>query len=332
MTTAIALAHPNIAFIKYWGNRDPDLKIPSNGSISMNLAALNTQTRVTFEQTFLSDSLIINGVNASDKACKRASIILDQVRIKSGIQMFAEVESWNNFPTGTGIASSASGFAALALAAASAAGLDLQEAELSRLARRASGSACRSIASGFVEWQAGTNDANSFAFSIAPDDYWQLIDCIAIVSLQHKAVTSLEGHDLAKSSSLQSARVQSSPPRLQICKEAILKRDFSAFAEIIELDSNMMHAVMMTSTPPLFYWMPETIRIMQAVFRWRQEGLPVCCTVDAGPNVHVICEGEIAALICERLNGLDGVRSVLSSEPGGAAHLITGITHDEDAC
>ena len=178
-----------------------------------------------------------------------------------------------------------------------------------------------------MEWQAGENDADSLAFSIAPDDYWQLIDCITIVSYQHKAVTSLEGHNKAESSPLQSARVESSPKRLQICKEAILKRDFFAFAETVELDSNMMHAVMMTSTPPLFYWRPETIRIMQAVFQWRREGLPVCYTIDAGPNIHVICERETAPLIVEGLSRLDGVLSVLSSEPGGAAQLTAGITH-----
>ena len=146
----------------------------------------------------------------------------------SGSCHSALVESENNFPTGTGIASSASGFAALAVAASRAAGLDLDEPALSRLARRASGSACRSVPGGFVEWQAGDNDDNSYAFSIAPTDHWELVDCIAIISQTHKSTTSQEGHLLARSSPLQAARVESSPGRLSICRQAILQRDFDA--------------------------------------------------------------------------------------------------------
>ena len=144
--------------------------------------------------------------------------------------------SENNFPTGAGIASSASAFAALALAASKAAGLDLPEAELSRLARRGSGSACRSIPGGFVEWQSGTGDEDSFAVSISPPDHWALADCIAVVSAEHKPTGSTEGHALAGTSPLQNARVADAPRRLDVCREAILNRDFNMLAEIIEHD------------------------------------------------------------------------------------------------
>ena len=182
-----------------------------------------------------------------------------------GFSRFAAVESKNNFPIGAGIASSASAFAALSLAASTAAGLMLSERELSRLARSGSGSACRSIPGGFVEWQAGSRDEDSYAFTIAPPEHWELVDCIVIVSQAHKAVGSTAGHALALTSPIQPARVADAPRRLEICRQAILERDFQAFAEIIELDSNLMHAIMITSTPPLLYWQPATLAVMRLV-------------------------------------------------------------------
>ena len=167
MTTATAQSHPNIAFIKYWGNRDNTLRLPMNGSISMNLDGLYTRTTVSFQPSLPFDELIINGYEVTGAGLERVSFILDIVRGMANITERAEVITENNFPSGAGIASSASAFAALALAGSKAAGLNLSERELSRLARRGSGSASRSIPSGFVEWQAGTSDEDSFAFSIA---------------------------------------------------------------------------------------------------------------------------------------------------------------------
>ena len=163
-----ALAHPNIAAIKYWGNRDDALRLPINGSISINLDGLFTRTSISFQSSLPFDELIINGREVAGSALERVSLILDLVRKMAGIKEQAEIVSENNFPSGAGIASSASAFAALALAASKAAGLDLSERALSRLARRGSGSAARSIPNGFVEWQMGTSDEDSFAYSIAP--------------------------------------------------------------------------------------------------------------------------------------------------------------------
>ena len=186
MPSATAQAFPNIAFIKYWGNRDEALRMPANGSISMNLDGLFTRTTVSFQPSLPFDELVINGRDVSGPGLGRVSAILDLIRGMAKIEEQAEVVSENNFPSGAGIASSASAFAALALAAGKAAGLNLSERELSRLARRGSGSAARSIPTGFVEWQAGTSDEDSFAFSIAPPEHWALTDCIAIISAVHK--------------------------------------------------------------------------------------------------------------------------------------------------
>jgi diphosphomevalonate decarboxylase len=318
--TATALSCANIAFIKYWGNRDNALRLPSNGSISMNLDGLFTRTTVTFNSS-QRDSLIINDHPVIGKGLDRVSSILDLVRGMANINERAEVSSSNNFPAGAGIASSAAAFAALALASSRAAGLILSEGQLSRLARRGSGSASRSIPSGFVEWQMGTGDDDCVAVSIAPPDHWNLVDCVAVVNAAHKKTGSTEGHAIAGTSPLQNARVADAPRRLDICRNAILNKDFEAFANIIEHDSDMMHAVMMTSTPPLMYWQSATLGIFHAVREWRSKGLPVAYTVDAGANVHVICLGEYAKEAENRLRELPGVTDVLVAGVGGAAKI-----------
>lgn len=206
MQARTAVAHPNIAFIKYWGNRDAALRIPLNGSISMNLAGLETRTSVRFDESLSSDQFALNGQIQAGKPLHRVSVFLDGIRRLANLRLFAVVESENNFPLGAGIASSASAFAALALAGSQAAGLNLPEKDLSRLARLGSGSAARSVPSGYVEWQAGQSDADSFAFSIAGPDHWKLVDLIAIVDPLEKVTGSSEGHDLAATSPLNALR------------------------------------------------------------------------------------------------------------------------------
>jgi diphosphomevalonate decarboxylase len=321
-SSATAQANPNIAFIKYWGNRDNTLRLPVNGSISMNLDGLFTRTTVTFSASLPTDSLLINSKPVSGPGLERVSSILELVRGMAKINERAEVTSENNFPAGAGIASSAAAFAALALSASKAAGLDLSEPELSVLARRGSGSASRSIPAGFVEWQVGQGESDSYAFSIAPVEHWNLADCVAIVSAAHKKTGSTEGHAIAETSPLQNARVADAARRIEICRNAILNKDFEAFANIIEHDSDMMHAVMMTSNPPLMYWQAATVEIFHHVREWRASGLPVGYTVDAGANVHVLCLGEYKAEVEKRLRELPGVKDVLVAGVGGAARIV----------
>ena len=321
--SATAQANPNIAFIKYWGNRDNDLRLPSTGSISMNLNGLCTRTKVTFASSLKADSLQIGKNQVTGPGLERVSQTLNLVREIAGINERAQVVSENNFPSGTGIASSASAFAALALAASQAARIILTERELSRLARRGSGSASRSIPGGFVEWYMGENDQDSYAESIAPPEHWDLVDCVAIVSAEHKQTGSATGHPLAPTSPLQDARVKDAPRRLDLCRRAILECDFDALATIVELDSDMMHAVMMTSMPGLFYWKPASITVMKAVRKWRKSGIPVCYTVDAGPNVHVICPREQAEGVERRVRELPDVQDVLVAGVGGPARIVS---------
>ncbi|MBE9524501.1 MAG: diphosphomevalonate decarboxylase [Chloroflexi bacterium] len=320
---ATAIAHPNIAFIKYWGNRDQNLRIPATDSLSMNLDGLTTRTEVNFDSSLQTDILHINAQLADDLAQQRIGEFLNHVRLLAGIKTYAFVKSENNFPMGTGIASSASAFAALSLAASVAAGLDLSEGELSRLARRGSGSASRSVPAGFVLWKAGTSDLESFAQSIASPDHWELVDCIAIVSDLHKSTGSSDGHPLAQTSPVQALRIEHTERNINICQKAICERDFETFAQVTELDCNLMHAVMMTSEPPLHYWQPATLAIIQAVKSWRAAGLPVCYTIDAGPNVHVITKKATSQQVSANLRDIPGVSDVLTAAPGGPARIIS---------
>jgi diphosphomevalonate decarboxylase len=172
----------------------------------------------------------------------------------------------------------------------------------------------------------GTSDEDSFAFSIVEPNHWNLVDCIAIVSTSHKKTGSTEGHSIAGTSPLQAARVTDAPRRLDICRKAILERDFNTFASIVELDSDMLHAVMMTSTPGLHYWKPESLDVMNCVRQWRSEGTQVCYTVDAGANVHVIGPETEAQAIEKRLRQINGVENVLVASTGGPAKIIDNNT------
>ena len=321
--TATALAHPNIAFIKYWGNRDQALRVPVNGSISMNLNSLETHTQVTPDSALIADRLFINEAEQSGPALQRVQAFMEIIRNMSGQDCFAEIHSSNNFPSSAGIASSAAAFAALALAGSQAYRLDLSEEDLSRLARRGSGSASRSIPGGFVEWLPGTGDDNSYAVSIAPAEHWALWDVIAIAESSPKATGSTQGHAIAGTSPLQAARVADAHRRLTICREAILDKDFDKLADIIELDSNIMHSVMMTSQPRLMYWNPTSLLIMQEIDALRRQGIAAAYTLDAGPNVHAICTADSYAKVEKHLAGLPGVQKIITSPAGSAARFIS---------
>lgn len=322
LRTATAKANSNIAFIKYWGNSDDGLRLPANPSISMNLDGLYTETTVAWSDKIISDGLILNGKPSEGAALRRVTIHLDALRKRLNIMLFAKVTSQNNFPMGAGIASSASSFAALTVAAIGAARYEMSERELTCIARLGSGSASRSIPEGFVAWYTGRTHEDSYAESFAPVLHWDLVDVIAIINATHKAVVSSDGHRSANTSDLQLARVAGAEDRFQICQQAIITRDFGTFATIVEHDSNLMHAVMMTSKPPLFYWQPATLTVMERVRQWRSEGIDVCYTLDAGPNVHCICLRDSVDVVRERLSRVSGVQEIRVAGVGGAASLL----------
>jgi diphosphomevalonate decarboxylase len=321
MNKATAVANPNIAFIKYWGKADEALNLPANPSLSMNLAGLTTVTTVEFRPGQPSDAVTIDGQLVAGDARERVVTHLDRVREMAGVEQRAWVASRNDFPAGTGLASSSSAFAALSLAASRAAGLTLDEAALSRLARLASGSACRSVPGGFTLWEGGT-DGDSYARQVAPPSHWALVDVVAVVSREHKGVGSQAGHALAPTSLFHAARLAAVPELLARVRAAIEARDLAALGQATEIDALAMHGVMMTSRPPLFYWLPATLEVMQAVRSGRQGGLAAYLTLDAGANVHCICAAEDAGRLVQRLRNLPGVLDVLVSGPGAGVRLV----------
>ncbi len=321
-TEATCIAHPNIALIKYWGNRDAQLRLPSNGSISMTLGGLDTKTSVRFDASLAFDQLSIDGLNRNGEALRRVSRHLDIIREMSGVDTRARVVSASNFPEGAGIASSAAAFAALTVAALAAAGLSPAPDAASRLARRGSGSAARSVYGGFVELLAGDTDEECFAIPLAAAGHWGLVDVIALLEAGHKRTGSTAGHSLADTSPIQPARVADAPRRLNSCRDAIKRRDFAALAQIVEQDSNLMHAVMLTSSPPLIYWLPDTVRIMRSIRDWRRQGLDVCYTIDAGPNVHCLCSAGDAAEVESQLRRIIPGLETISATPGAPPRLV----------
>jgi diphosphomevalonate decarboxylase len=318
---ATAISCANIAFIKYWGRRDHALRLPLNSSISMNLDGATTTTTVLFDPALAADQVAIENTETSDKAAQRVSEHLDRIRALAGITTRARVVSRNSFPMGAGIASSASAFAALTVAAGAAAGLDLGERALTVLARRGSGSACRSIPAGFVEWHAADTSDDSYAEPIAPPEHWNLCDLIALVQTEHKKVGSSKGHELVGPGPFAEARLIAADRALPIVRAALLARDFATFGEETEQEAIRMHAVAMTSQPSLLYWSPETVRIMHAVREWRADELAAYFTIDAGANVHVLCQAADALELESRLRALPGVLDVLPNRPGPGTRL-----------
>ncbi len=319
---ATATANANIAFIKYWGNHDERLHLPLNDSISMNLDACRTDTTVEFEDGLEKDEILIGEQEPGDDARLRIVQQLDLIRTQANVKSKARVVSRSNFPPGTGMASSAAGFAALSAAATAAAGLSLDERDLSILARQGSGSACRSIPPGFVEWIASMSSATCYARSIAPPDFWDLRDVVAIVERNAKKVSSVQGHHEALTSPFLGERLNRLPARFHRLRRSLLAKDLTALGPDLEAEAIQLHMIAMTSRPPIFYWSPGMVRVVEAVHSWRDQGLPVYFTLDAGPNVHLICESKDAETVANQVRSLTDVQEVIVNAPGGGTHLL----------
>jgi len=318
---ATALAHPNIAFVKYWGKLNPELNLPLNNSISMNLDALYTKTTVEFSN-FTDDYVEINKKISSGTERNRVIEHLNRFRKLAGIDLKAKIVSENNFPSSAGIASSSSGFAALTLACSSALKLNLSERMLSSISRRASGSSCRSIPEGFVEWFMGASDESSYAESIESPENFTVLDIIAIVSKNKKEISSTTGMKIFNPYFY--ARLSEVHENLCFVRNAIKERNFTLLGKYAEKDCISMHTVMMNSE--LFYWEPETIRIMKQVRMLRKEGVECYFTIDAGPNVHILTLPENEEKIYKKIqkeNEKENIKiELITSKPGGKAKII----------
>ncbi len=321
MTTATARAHPNIALVKYWGKRDEDLILPAAGSLSMTLDAFPTTTSVTLLDDAPSDSFELDEVAVDGTALTRTTRFLDHVREMAGSSRRALVRSHNEAPTGAGLASSAAGFAALAVAAAAAYGLELDDRALSRLARRGSGSACRSIPDRYAVWHAGTEDADSYAERVeAPD----LRLVVVTVDGRPKAVSSREAmRRTAATSPFYDAWVTSTARSLDQMLAACAAGDVRRIGEITESHALRMHAVIAASEPPVRYLLPASIAVLDVAAALRSDGVLAFATADAGPNVCVLTTPEDAPTVAAAVADHGDVRSV---GPGPGARLLTSAS------
>ncbi|WP_317955087.1 diphosphomevalonate decarboxylase [Staphylococcus haemolyticus] len=297
-----ARAHTNIALIKYWGKADEALIIPMNNSLSVTLDRFYTETRVTFDETLTEDLLILNGEAVNAKESAKIQRYMEMIRKEAGISEHALIESENFVPTAAGLASSASAYAALAGACNEALQLGLSDKDLSRLARRGSGSASRSIYGGFAEWEKGHDDESSFAHRVEADGWEnELAMVFVVINNKSKKVSSRSGMSLTRDTSrFYQYWLDNVEPDLKDTKEAIAQKDFKRMGEVIEANGLRMHATNLGAQPPFTYLVPESYDAMRIVHECREAGLPCYFTMDAGPNVKVLIEKKNQQAIVDK--------------------------------
>jgi len=326
MKTATATAHSNIALVKYWGKRagvDPSLNLPAVGSLSMTLDGLKTVTTVVPGDV---DSFELDGQRISGKPEQKVYAFLDRLwaSAHSSPRPACTVTSINHLPTAAGLASSASGFAALTLSGAAAFGLDLPAAELSKWARMGSGSAARSVFGGFVRLDAGTEPDGSdcIARPLASADGWPLRLVVVQTTRGSKPIGSTEGMQASRDTSpYYQPWVDTSIPDLDAAQAAIEARDLPGLGAIVEHSCFKMHACMMATVPPIVYWKPASLGVIQEVWAAREDGLHGYVTMDAGPHVKVVCLEQDAEAIATRCRSVPGVEEITICAPGPAASV-----------
>lgn len=317
-----ARAHTNIALIKYWGKRDETLFLPMNSSLSLTLEQFYTETTVELSDSFEKDSFILNDRLQDDSETTKISRFLDLFRQEAGIQTPAKITSQNFVPTAAGLASSASAFAALGAAMNDASGLKMDLATLSTYVRRGSGSATRSVYGGFVEWQMGTNSADSMAVEI-DDASWDIGMITVAVNTNKKTVSSRDGMKLTvETSAFYPAWLESTAKDLRLIKEAIYKHDFQQLGEITESNGMKMHGTMLGATPPFSYWEALTVEVLTKIREIRRQGWQCYFTMDAGPNVKILCRYSDAEAIQKLLTTAFPDNPVIISKVGGGVKLI----------
>lgn len=300
MIKASAISHPNIAFSKYWGMANEKLTLPETDSISMTLSRIFTHTTVGFSNKYSQDEVEIRNEsglsgNVIHQVDQRVVKQLDRLRKLANTQKKAKVVSINNFPADAGIASSASAFSALTVAGVAALKLRMSKKELSILTRLAgSGSATRSIHGGFVLWKKGESSTESYATQIYGAKHWDLVDIILVVSATRKRKTSLQGHQLATSSPLRRNRIEATTKNNTRLLAALKNKDLKLLGNTIENEMFLLHAVAMSSAPPLLYWSGDTVEIIHEVWELRKRGVECYITLDAGPNPHIITTSKHA--------------------------------------
>jgi diphosphomevalonate decarboxylase len=322
---AVAVAHPNVALSKYWGKREGAGNFPAVPSLSVTLAGLATRTRVVWRQDAAGDRIVLGGRELGRDEAARGIDLLDRVRAATGLRAWADVETSNDFPTASGLASSASGYAALAVAAVRSAG-DWDSARISDLARRSSASAARSVFGGFVELDAGPvtprPDEMLSARPLAPADHMPLAVLVCVTTEAPKERSSTEGMRTTLARSPYAAAWLEQAPRLHAqLREALLARDFERVGQLAEASALAMHASAIAAG--ITYWNGATIDAMHAVMALREKGRQAYFTIDAGPHVKVLVQPADAGAALAALRATPGVLRVIEATPGQGAHIVS---------
>lgn len=323
---ATAIASPNIAIVKYWGKRDERLKLPMNDSISVTLdRSLYSETTVEFSKAFSADSMQLDGAEASEREMKNVALVLDCLRKKAKTGMNARIISRNNFPKSSGMASSASGYAALSAAAAAALNLQLDSRELSIAARLGSGSASRSVIGGFAWWKKGQDEdgSDSYAVQVADESHWKDFRIVtAVVSEEKKPVGSTDGMKLTlETSSLYRERLKKLPGTVSRVRQAILGRDAGQLFRLAMEESDSLHASMADTKPPLIYINESSREIMKRVNELnRENGMIAGYSFDAGPNAHIFTTEQNVNRVIHSIKGL--AERIVASSPGKGAEVV----------
>ncbi|MBN2341515.1 MAG: diphosphomevalonate decarboxylase [Deltaproteobacteria bacterium] len=320
-----AVAHANVALVKYFGKRDVRLNLPAAPSLSLTLKPLQTTTKLMFSND-KADVVIANGVAADEKFAGRICSFLHLFRQQSGNSQFLTVHTENNFPTAAGLASSAAGFAALTVGAARLFGLSLSESELSAWARRGSGSASRSVCGGIVHWQRGgsADGSDSFARSILPAGEWDLRILVGVTTRAPKEIGSTSAMEHTRTTSpYYRAWIDSATAAVDEAIEAVSKKDFERLGEVTEHSALSMHASLMAAQPPIVFLKGATIDVFHLTRTLRKEGIQAYFTCDAGPQPKILCQGKDANAVEARLRACSGVVDVIHCSLGEGAGLQT---------
>ena len=310
-----AVAHPIQGLVKYHGLRDERLRLPFHDSISVCTAPLSTHTTVEFGHQ--QDSALIGGRPASGAEMERILDVVDSLGDEAGGRQGMRMQSVNDFPSNIGLGASASGFAALAVAAAGALGLELTLEELSRFARRGAGSAARAVTGGFSRWYAGVGDLDSISKRIPhPDDIDMSIVCALVPALK---ITDL-AHREVLSSPFFKARLEYVPTPLERMEDAIRKGDVDEIGRLAETDTLLLHGITMTGADEMILWRPETVKVILEVKAMRKEGIRCYFSIDTGATVYINCHRADAAHVRRRMAALN--IETLECSIGGAARTI----------
>lgn len=321
MSKTTVKASSDVALVKYWGKKDEVLRLPENGSVSLKLDGLDTVTTVEFLPDLKKDQIIIEGTENNAES-ERVIKHLDRIRKLAGSNLFAKVVSENTFPKGTGLSSSGSGFAALTVAATKAIGLELSEKELSILARQGSGTACRCVCGGIVEWKDGDTSETSYSETIFDVDHWDLRDVVVVVDEGMKKVSSTEGHTSAQTSIGFEERQKRIHAKIEAVRQAIKAKDFSVLGELVEREALEFHSILLSSTPPMIAWHPGTVQVMHEVQSLRDLRIPAYFTINTGFNVHVLTLPEHQDQVQSAMDKLSLVKKTLVAKIGGKPELI----------